>query len=239
MLEDTNNPNCNLQINFVFPAEFKNKEALAAVQRQFISSCMGESYEKLAPAEAVARYVEQYLEEYKKLEQDFLAEKENDHDHEASAGSWFSFYEYFFNEITYNKNDLLCYTVHYENYTGGAHGSHSDTSHIIDLNTGLPLTETDLFVEGFQEDLAKVIVRKIAQKNQAKSAGELEDMGFFSVEEIYPNGNISVDDNGITYHFNEYEIAAYVVGPTEVFIPYDEIKQLLRKDSRIASLAGY
>jgi hypothetical protein len=198
---------------------------------------MGESYENYTPTEAVSRYVEQYLDEYKKLEQDFLAEKE--HDHEAPAASWFSFYEYFFNEITYNKNDLLCYTANYENYTGGAHGSHSHTSYVIDLRSGLQLTEEDFFVDGFQEELASIIVRKIVEKNHVGNAEELEDMGFFSVDEIYPNGNFSVDDAGITYYFNEYEIAAYVLCSTKVLLPYGEIRHLLRDDNRIALLAGY
>jgi hypothetical protein len=237
MLEDPNNPNCNLQINFVFPTGFKNREVLTAVQRQFIASCMGESYENLTPAEAVNSYVEHYLDEYKKLEQDFIAEKE--HDHEMPTDAWFSFYESFSDEITYDKNNLLCYTLHYENYTGGAHGSHSSKSYIIDLNTGQLITEADLFTEGFQEDMANIIVGKIVENKQAKNAGELENMGFFSADEIYPNGNFSVNDAGITYYYNEYEIAAYVVGPTNVFIPYGEIKHLLRENSKIALLAGH
>ncbi|MDR1258971.1 MAG: DUF3298 and DUF4163 domain-containing protein [Tannerellaceae bacterium] len=238
MQDDPENPNCNLQISFVFPVRFDDsKEILAAVQRHFIRSCMGEPYENYTPSEAVGKYVEQYLNEYKKLETDFVAEKE--HDHEAPAASWFSFFEFFSNEITYNKNDLLCYTVNYENYTGGAHGSHSHTSYVIDLSTGLPLTEKDFFVDGFQDELAGIIVRKIAEKNQARNAEELENMGFFSVDEIYPNGNFSVDDAGITYYFNEYEIAAYVIGSTKVFLPYGEIKHLLRDNNRIALPTGY
>ncbi|MDR1499552.1 MAG: DUF3298 and DUF4163 domain-containing protein [Tannerellaceae bacterium] len=237
MLEDTNNPSCNLKVDFVFPAGLEDQEVLKAVQRQFINSCMGESYKSLAPAEAVDRYVEDYLAEYKKLEKDFLAEKE--HDHDEPGGSWFSYYESFSDNITYNGNNLLCYGIDYEKYTGGAHGSHSSQSYLIDMQTGLVVTESELFTEGFQEELANIIVGKIVEKNKAKDAKELEDMGFFSVDEIYPNNNFSVDDAGITYHFNEYEIAAYVVGPTKVFIPYGEIKHLLRADSKIAPLAAH
>ena len=65
---------------------------------------------------------------------------------------------------------------------------------------------------------------------------DLENIGFFSVEEIFPNGNFLVDEDGITYTFNEYEIAAYVVRETNVFLPYAEILYLLKKDSPIAKL---
>ncbi|MDR2808950.1 MAG: DUF3298 and DUF4163 domain-containing protein [Tannerellaceae bacterium] len=236
MQENPNNPNCNLQINFVFPVDFENKEVLEVVRQHITRSCFGELYENLAPAQAVEHYVEQYIDEYKKLEQDFLAEEE--HDHEESTASWFSYYEYFFNEIVYNKNNLLCYAVYYENYTGGAHGSHSYTNHILDLNTGQVMTEKDFFVEGYQEELAAILVNKIAENNRTKDAKELESMGFFSIDEIYPNGNFSIDDTGLTYYFNEYEIAAYVIGATRVHLSYGEIKHLLSNDSRIASFTG-
>ena len=59
----------------------------------------------------------------------------------------------------------------------------------------------------------------------------------FSIDEIFPNGNFLIDDNGITYTFNEYEIAAYVVGATNVHLPYEEIQYLLKKESPIAHLA--
>ncbi|HNP92166.1 RsiV family protein, partial [Macellibacteroides fermentans] len=53
---------------------------------------------------------------------------------------------------------------------------------------------------------------------------------------IFPNGNFSVDETGINYTFNEYEIAAYVVGATHVHLSFEEIKHLARKESPIAHL---
>jgi hypothetical protein len=241
------NPNCNLQISFTYPAGYKDEAILKAVQQEFIRSYFGEPYEGLSPAEAVERYVERYLSDYKELEEDFAeATREHEHEHEhadhagheahdhsAAAGAWFSYIEFSSNEIKYNKNDILCYAVFYESYTGGAHGSHSYMNHIIDLKTGTKITEEDIFEEAYQDALAKLLVEKIAKENQLKDPQELRDMGFFSVEEIYPNGNFSIDDTGITYYFNELEIAAYVVGITSVSLTYDEIKPLLREDAKI------
>jgi hypothetical protein len=236
--ENPNNPNCNLQIHFTFPVRYENKEILEIIQQHFIRSYFGESYKGLSPAGAAERYAEQYLEEYKNLEKDFLAEQEKSHEEEMT-GAWFSYYEFFSNEIKYNKNDLLCYAFSYENYTGGAHGAHSYKNYIIDLKTGLDMKEADFFVEGYQDALAKILVDKIAEKNRIENAKDLENIGYFSIDEIYPNGNFSIDDTGITYYFNEYEIAAYVVGITNVHLLYDEIRHLLRNDSRIALAAGY
>ena len=232
LLEDPNNPNCNLQIHFTFPARYENKEILEIIQKHFIRSYFGEPFEGNSPARAAELYAEKYLKEYKNLEKDFRAAQDKSHEKEMPE-AWFSYYEFFSNEIKYNKNNLLCYAVSYENYTGGAHGSHSYTNHIIDLKTGHEMKEADFFVDAYQDALAKILVDNIAEKNRIENAKELENIGYFSIDEISPNGNFSISDTGITYYFNEYEIAAYVVGITSVYLPYDEIRHLLRNDERL------
>lgn len=235
LLENPENPNCNLQINFIFPSQYDNKDILKKVQQQFVSSYFGDSYETLSPEEATAKYTEDYLNSYKELTDEYKAELAKADD--TPVGAWFSYYEMSSDDIAYNKNDIISYTVNFENYTGGAHGAHSFTNHVINLKTGNPIAEEDIFVDGYQEDLAQILIDRIAKQNNLDDVKELENIGFFSIDEIFPNGNFLIDDNGITYTYNEYEIAAYVVGATNVHLPYEEIQHLLKKESPIAHLA--
>lgn len=235
LLENPENPNCNLQINFTYPAKYDNKDILKKIQQQFVYSYFGDGYENLSPEEATAKYTEDYLNNYKDLEDEYKAEVAKAD--ETPVGAWFSYFEMSSNDIAYNKNDILSYTINFENYTGGAHGAHSFTNHVIDMKTGNPIKEDDIFIEGFQEDLAQILIDRIAKQNTVENPKELENIGFFSIDEIFPNGNFLIDDNGITYTFNEYEIAAYVVGATNVHLPYEEIQYLLKKESPIAHLA--
>ena len=235
LLENPENPNCNLQINFTYPAKYDNKDILKKIQQQFVYSYFGDGYENLSPEEATAKYTEDYLNNYKDLEDEYKAEVAKAD--ETPVGAWFSYFEISSDDIAYNKNDILSYTVNFENYTGGAHGAHSFTNHVIDMKTGNLIKEDDIFIEGFQEDLAQILIDRIAKQNTVENPKELENIGFFSIDEIFPNGNFLIDDNGITYTFNEYEIAAYVVGATNVHLPYEEIQYLLKKESPIAHLA--
>ena len=235
LLENPENPNCNLQINFTYPAKYDNKDILKKIQQQFVYSYFGDGYENLSPEEATAKYTEDYLNNYKDLEDEYKAEVAKAD--ETPVGAWFSYFEMSSDDIAYNKNDILRYTVNFENYTGGAHGAHSFTNHVIDMKTGNLIKEDDIFIEGFQEDLAQILIDRIAKQNTVENPKELENIGFFSIDEIFPNGNFLIDDNGITYTFNEYEIAAYVVGATNVHLPYEEIQYLLKKESPIAHLA--
>ena len=236
LLENPENPNCNLQINFTYPAKYDNKDILKKIQQQFVYSYFGDGYENLSPEEATAKYTEDYLNNYKDLEDEYKAEVAKAD--ETPVGAWFSYFEMSSDDMAYNKNDILSYTVNFENYTGGAHGAHSFTNHVIDMKTGNLIKEDDIFIEGFQEDLAQILIDRIAKQNTVGNPKELENIGFFSIDEIFPNGNFLIDDNGITYTFNEYEIAAYVVGATNSRSSLDEeIQYLLKKKSPIAHLA--
>jgi len=234
LLGNKDNPNCDLQLTFTYPVKYTNKEILQKIQILFISSYFGEAYETFSPEEAASKYTEDYLESYKELEEDYVDELKNAEN--APVGSWYSYYESSSNEIAFNMDNILSYTVNFENYTGGAHGAHSAINQVIDLKNGVLVKESDIFVEGFEDKLAALLVEDIAKQNNLENAKELEKIGFFSIDEIYPNGNFMVDDKGITYSFNEYEIAAYVVGITNVNIPYEKIQHLLRKESPISQL---
>lgn len=232
LLDNPDNPNCNLEIKFVYPKKYADKEILSDIQRQFVSSYFGENYEKLSPEEAVKKYTDDYLAAYKDLEADYKAEVAKSD--ETPVGSWFSYFEMSSDDIAFNQDDIISYTVSFENYTGGAHGAHSYNNHVLSLKTGKEITEEEIFVDDYQDRLAQILVDQIAKQNNVADPKELENIGFFSVDEIFPNGNFLVNETGITYAFNEYEIAAYVVGVTEVTLPYAEIRHLLRDDSPIA-----
>lgn len=234
LLDNPENPNCNLQLDFIFPVKSGDKELLQKIQKLFVQSYFGENYENLTPSEAVAQYTEDYLNAYKELEANYkedLAKQD-----QSPVGAWYSYYEMSSDDIVYNGNDLLSYTINFENYTGGAHGAHSFTNRVINMKTGKFVTEEEIFIENYQDDLARILIDRIAKENNVENAKDLENIGFFSVEEIFPNGNFLVDERGITYTFNEYEIAAYVVGATQVFIPFEDIRYLLKKDSPISHL---
>jgi len=227
------NPQCSIQLNFVYPVYFADKDILRLIQQQFVSGFWGEEYDSLMPEEAAEKYVDNFIRNYKEEEKNFQLDMEN-HETELDE-SWYSIEETLTNQIVYNRNDIISFTVYKEGYYGGAHGFHNYDNRVIDLKTGLRITEDDIFTGDYQDDLAKIIVDAIALSNNVEIA-ELENIGFFNVGEIYPNRNFFADEKGLTYTYNEYEIAAYVVGPVSVHIPYDNIRHLLRRTSPIAAI---
>jgi hypothetical protein len=239
LFNDTTKPYCNLRIHFTYPAACPDTNLLQSLQTIFIAKYFGNDYLGKTPAEVIEIYKKQYIENYRQFEQDkkfdrsvySLAEG-----HADAGDSPFSYYEVSENRILFNQNGILSFTVYSENFTGGAHGAHKLTACVVDLNTGALLTESDIFCENYTDAIAGAIVQKILQKNNLSKPEELENIGYMDVKGITPNGNFSADDKGITYIFNEYEIAPYVMGRTEVFLPYSEINLYINKQGPLARL---
>ena len=232
--DEETSPKCSLQINFVYPVNFSNKDILKQIQIQFVSDFFGDHYAGLTPDEAAENYTDNFINTCQEVENNFKTELEN-HDMDIEE-MWYVIEESTTNKILFNRSNLLSFVVSKTYYFGGAHGGHNYENRVIDLKTGRRITEDTIFADDYQDDLTKIIIDAIALSNNVEIA-ELENIGFFNLDEIYPNNNFYADETGLTYTYNEYEIAAYVVGAVSVQIPYEKIRHLLRRESPVSDLA--
>ena len=232
---DPTQPSCNLQVDFVYPTRYKDEKILSKMQVLFIDKVLGREYLDLDPETALQAYKDKYIENFKQLETKI--EVENPHEVDESEDDY-SDYLKLKNSVLFNKNNIVSLMVNSNVYEGGAHGSRSIDCYVFDLTNGAIITEQQIFTEDYKELLASIIVNKIVKANNLTDPQKLEDNGYISAEDIISNNNFVVDERGITYYFNEYEIAAYIVGTTEVFIPYKELVSFMKKDSPVAKLAG-
>lgn len=135
------------------------------------------------------------------------------------------------NGFVYQDKYLVSVTMSQYTYAGGAHGYYG-TAHIcLDRATGRSLSETDLFVEGYEDALDQIIRQRLMHQYNVSSDEELEQEGFFSVSDISANGNFYLTDAEMIYCYNTYEIAPYSMGQIIVQIPYDLLSSILRSGS--------
>lgn len=226
--------NCNLHIALVYPVACKKTSSLNDLQKLFTEKVFPSQYANLSPQEAVDSFSAQYIRDFQAtqfkdfFDDDYMLEDENSFIYELNLED----------EILFNQNGFVSFVVKNTNYEGGAHGASSIYGYVINLSTGKFLTEEDFAGNNYKKNLATLIVQKIAAANGLSDVTQLENNGYNAIEDIAPNENFTIDDKGITYYFNEYEIAAYFVGITKVFISYEELKTYITNDSPISSLAG-
>lgn len=221
--------NCNLHISFVYPVAWNKSAPLADLQKRFIEKVFPSLNANLSPKDAVSNFSAQYLRDFQAIpskdsfEDDDLLEDENNFMYELNLE----------NEVLYNQNGFISFVVKNTNYEGGAHGSNSIYGYVFNITTGKFLTEEDFEKDDYKKNVASLLAWKIAEANGLTDVAQLENNGYNAVDAIVPNENFTIDDKGITYYFNEYEIAAYFIGITKVFIPYEELKPFVTSNSPV------
>lgn len=124
---------------------------------------------------------------------------------------------------------LLSLSVVEEYFTGGAHGGHGTFFINIDPRSGADFTLSNLLRPGYEEALTRLGESSFRKVRELPDTASLMENYFEFLDDKFSlNQNYGFKSDGIVFYYNNYEIAAYAAGPTEVFIPYSELKAWLR-----------
>lgn len=230
---DSTQPSSNLKITFIYPKFYTDGAVLDSIQHVFISCFLDEHYSHLAPEDAVKAYEDAYIENYKQDVSIYLKDRTSANNHDDND-NYFSYYETITNDILFNKGKILSFQVKQVNYKGGATSYEYLKNHTINLETGKLIMEDDIFNSGFEKFLSSIFKDQLIKSNKVQNITDLENLGYFGIDEILPNNNFFVDNKGITYIFNKGEYSAYQLDAIKVFIPYNELSMVLKENSPIS-----
>jgi hypothetical protein len=117
------------------------------------------------------------------------------------------------------------------NYEGGAHGARSVS--FINWNTkrNKCITLSDILIDGYNNKLTAIGDTIFRQQEKLSDTSSLARDYKFEKQRFALNDNYSITPLGIRFFYNEYEIKPYAAGPTNLFIPYNKIKSLLRPNT--------
>lgn len=227
---DTTKPFANVEIDFTYPKNYKSKEDLLKLQKIFIGTFFNDmSYDSLSPKEALNAYFDKYTNDYRNLGNQYYEDMGNLEGDNQPSWYWYQLFKS--NEILFEDESILSYSVEHYYYEGGAHGSLSAMYYTIDLNNLTTITEENIFKPNFHHLLTERIVENLMKKYDVTTPEDLLNEGFFDINDIAPNNNFWLNNQGVHYIFNQYEIAPYSMGPIEVTIPYQEIQSIIIPES--------
>lgn len=237
LFADTALPACNLVINFAYPIQSSDSMLKDSLNAYFLSACFGDKYIGQKPADVVKEYAQSYINEYRRdLEPMYREDEKNKKKIGTPIGAWYSYYKTIKSQVQLYEKNLLVYKIYYDEYTGGAHGIYMTSFLNMDLSTMHPLRLDDIFVEEYQDSLTNLIWSQMMADNKVTTRTALEDLGFGSTGEISPIENFYLDQEGITFYYNVYDITPYSTGPVQVKIPFEALAHLLRSNPVVAEL---
>lgn len=116
-------------------------------------------------------------------------------------------------------------------YQGGAHGN-SFTSFINwDTKKQTTVTLADILSDNYKDKLTAVADTIFRSQEKLSDTSSLARDYFFTNDKFALNNNYAITPVGIRFLYNQYEIKPYAAGTTDLFIPYNRIKSLLRPNT--------
>ncbi|MDL2306019.1 RsiV family protein [Bacteroides sp. OttesenSCG-928-D19] len=233
---DTAKPGARLIIDYVYVAKANDDDLKQFLNNYFLTVCFDEKYRTLEAEDAIKRYAQIYTSEYRiDLEPMYLEDrKANNREDQETVASWYDYYQNIESHIQLYDGDLLIYRTEFNEFTGGAHGMERTNFLNIDLKNKHLLTLDDLFIEDSSEALTQLLWLQLMKNNSVNTQEELERMGYGLTGDLAPTENFYLDRTGITFYYNVYEIAPYVMGPIEIKLLYTTMEHLM-KDVKILS----
>ncbi len=113
-------------------------------------------------------------------------------------------------------------------YTGGAHGMTTIDNSTYNLSTGKKVTLSDIFADVDNQELIQMMRGKLLSIRNKEL--------YFDFDTIRLHENFIIQDGGLQFTYNQYDIAPYSEGITEIHFTFDEIRDFLREDSPIGHL---
>lgn len=132
-------------------------------------------------------------------------------------------------DVKYNVNNILSLSFEKYGFTGGAHGIKIKEFFVYDLRGNKQLQLKDIFVDEYASSLNKLLDNKLRKMNGIKEDESLREAGFF-IDQVESTENFYVNNDGIGFYYNVYHLASYAMGTTELFIPFKEMKQILKEN---------
>jgi hypothetical protein len=135
-------------------------------------------------------------------------------------------------------SDKLISVHFYEGYyfSGAAHPNNSSFSVNYDLEKMKDLTLNDLLVSGWVNTVSKICIKSLMEKiypGEKKTDSWVEE-GAGPKENNFSVFNATKD--GLLITFTTYQVASYANGPSEVFIPYGNIKSIINTEGPLSGV---
>lgn len=223
---DEDSPSAEIELTLIYPYVNKNEDSIIkAVCKEIQKDFFGKEYDAELPDSMLINYENEYYTSYRK--QNF---------ERYEQGQSFNWQKVVNMSIINNSEYVLCTEILTYVYSGGAHGMTNISYENIDLRNGSNISLDDIFKIDVVNELSTLLTKQLYVDKSLPIDKKLTDLGYF-VDTVSPNTNIIINNMGIGFLYNSYEIAPYSFGQTKIFLKYSDIIDILNEESIVFSLA--
>ena len=213
----------DLQLDIEFPVSGFDKDVLETLRRNIRIHTLGDSYASFEGSldELAREFRDAQVEDYLTENQDLLKEL-GIPEEECFNLNWATDIRGSFGD---SWGDWTVYEVERYLYLGGAHGVNSTTPVVFDRNTGFAATWDQVARGVSDEKITRLINQhKYDALQEIIDENDINKSDIFYVDPIEPSDWFSVNDDGLTFYYQPYEVAPYVFGVIEITVPWTDLR---------------
>lgn len=162
-----------------------------------------------------------YVADFKKL---YKADKASN----ATPGGWYQAHYDLKTRTEQDADTIINYVAEQDTYDGGAHGLFIKSVMNFSTKTGKQVTLDNVLLPGYKTRLNEILLEKLLKQTHSKDIDELRRKGYLYSMDMCPSQFYLINSKGITFIYNQYEIAPYAVGITELKLTWDELKDVAK-----------
>ncbi len=133
--------------------------------------------------------------------------------------------------VLLNTAAVFCVQFRMDRFAGGAHPNSIRLYANLRPSTGELIALDDLLKPGALPQLAALAEKRFRDARKLAPGADLKQAGFtFENDKFALTQNFALTPDSLVFYYNSYDVAPYYFGPTEVKIPYSEIRDLLRPE---------
>jgi hypothetical protein len=217
-------PMARVRLMLLWPKE----KSLSAGQSSLLEDSLVKNYGSLDtvlrdPAKVLRVVEDTFLTQYKKFGESL---RSSDYGTMAATFNWQ------FNvsmQLLWNAGNIVSLAFKNYQYTGGAHGLGNTTLKVFDLKQGKVLRLKDIFKPGYEHILQQVLEEHLRMAYDIPAGAPLNgEAGILFDKHLALTKNFYVTGKGVGFIYNPYEVAPYVVGEIELYVPFSEITDILK-----------
>lgn len=152
-------------------------------------------------------------------------------DNKDTFQSWFLFINI---KVLYQKKDYIALQYLHSDFSGGAHPNTNIFYINYNPTTNLSITIDSLIKADQKIELTKIGERIFRNDEKLSPTANLTERYFFENGKFFLPQNFYVNDKGLVFLYNPYEIKPYSAGTTNLVIPFAELKNIAKTNSILA-----
>ena len=134
--------------------------------------------------------------------------------------------------VAHQDRQVIVIGLREEYFTGGFHPNYYSTTWNFRPAGGQKLKLNDILREGARDELTTLAEKRFREVRDIPDGKTVSEAFFFGGAGFRLNENFFLGKNGLSFHWNAYEIASYSAGDTTIQLSYEEIRHLLRPEFR-------